>query len=177
MFKDTLLVFFNFSFGFISFSNLLLAFSWKQFRSVTLQKMEFSMKDFFFFFYQGFLSKTLTIHRTAREGRGPSFIPLYHFQPLTNIQRFFATLHMRWLLRAFNRNACVYQAATRWDLPPYRITIWLVDWWCNVCLFTWWFDSRLLLQRFDIGNRWIWTCIGSPPYITRERLTKCGSHP
>ena len=104
-------------------------------------------------------------------------LPLYPFQPLTNIQRFFATLHMRWLLRAFNRNACVYQAATRWDLPPYRITIWLVDWWCNVCLFTWWFDSRLLLQRFDIGNRWIWTCIGSPPYITRERLTKCGSHP
>ena len=105
------------------------------------------------------------------------WLPLYHFHPLTNIQRFFATLHMRWLLRAFNRNACVYQAATRWDLPPYRITIWLVDWWCNVCLFTWWFDSRLLLQRFDIGNRWIWTCIGSPPYITRERLTKCGSHP
>ena len=104
-------------------------------------------------------------------------LPLYHFQPLTNIQRFFATLHMRWLLRAFNRNACVYQAATRWDLPPSRIPIWLVDWWCNVCLFTWWFDSRLLLQRFDIGNRWIWTCIGSPPYITRERLTKCGSHP
>ena len=162
MFKDTLLVFFNFSFGFISFSNLLLAFSWKQFRSVTLQKMEFSMKDFFFFF-----SIRVFFQR----------LPLYHFQPLTNIQRFFATLHMRWLLRAFNRNACVYQAATRWDLPPYRITIWLVDWWCNVCLFTWWFDSRLLLQRFDIGNRWIWTCIGSPPYITRERLTKCGSHP
>ena len=161
MFKDTLLVFFNFSFGFISFSNLLLAFSWKQFRSVTLQKMEFSMKDFFFFSIRVFFQR----------------LPLYHFQPLTNIQRFFATLHMRWLLRAFNRNACVYQAATRWDLPPYRITIWLVDWWCNVCLFTWWFDSRLLLQRFDIGNRWIWTCIGSPPYITRERLTKCGSHP
>ena len=161
MFKDTLLVFFNFSFGFISFSNLLLAFSWKQFRSVTLQKMEFSMKDFFFFSIRVFFQR----------------LPLYHFQPLTNIQRFFATLHMRWLLRAFNRNACVYQAATRWDLPSYRITIWLVDWWCNVCLFTWWFDSRLLLQRFDIGNRWIWTCIGSPPYITRERLTKCGSHP
>ena len=31
------------------------------------------------------------------------------------------------------------------------ITIWLVDWWCNVCLFTWWSDSRFLLQRF-----WHW---------------------
>ena len=38
-----------------------------------------------FFFYQGFLSLTLTIHRL---GRGPSFIPLYHFHPLTNIERF-----------------------------------------------------------------------------------------
>ena len=26
-----------------------------------------------FFFYQGFLSRTLTTHRTAGEGRGPSF--------------------------------------------------------------------------------------------------------
>ena len=40
---------------------------------------------FFFFFYQGFLSQTLTTHRTAGEGRGPSFIPLYQFHPLTNI--------------------------------------------------------------------------------------------
>ena len=54
----------------------------------------------------------------------------------------FATLHVRWLSRIFNRNACIYQTATRWDVPPYRITIWLID---NVtlsfCLFTWWFDS------------------------------------
>ena len=39
------------------------------------------------FFYQGFL-QTLTIHRTVGEGRGPSFIPLYHFHPLTNIETF-----------------------------------------------------------------------------------------
>ena len=40
----------------------------------------------FFFFYQDFLSRTLTTHRTAWEGRGPFFIRLYHFHPLTNIQ-------------------------------------------------------------------------------------------
>ena len=39
-----------------------------------------------FSFYQGFLSRTLTTHRTAGEGRRPLFIPLYHFHPLTNIQ-------------------------------------------------------------------------------------------
>ena len=27
----------------------------------------------------------------------------------------------------FNRIACVYHTATRWVLPPYRITIWLID--------------------------------------------------
>ena len=42
----------------------------------------------FFFFLPGFSSQTLTIHRTAGEGRGPSFIPLYHFHPLTNIATF-----------------------------------------------------------------------------------------
>ena len=42
----------------------------------------------FVFIYQGFLSQTLTIRRTAGEGRGPSFIPLYDFHPLANIQTF-----------------------------------------------------------------------------------------
>ena len=41
---------------------------------------------------------------------------------------YFATLHVRWLSRMFNRNACVYQRATQWDLPPYLIAIWLIDW-------------------------------------------------
>ena len=40
------------------------------------------------FFCQGFLSQTLTIHRTLGEGRGPSFFPLYHFHPLTNMETF-----------------------------------------------------------------------------------------
>ena len=65
-------------------------------------------------------------------------------------------------------NSCVYQTATRWDLPPYWITIWFIDWWCSVCLFSWWIDSRFLLQRFDIGNQWIWTRIDYHPCFTRE---------
>ena len=43
---------------------------------------------FVVFFYQGFLLRTLTTHRTAAEGRGPFSIPLDHFHPLTNIQTF-----------------------------------------------------------------------------------------
>ena len=43
----------------------------------------------------------------------------------TNIQTFI--LRLRWLSHISNRTACIYQTATRWDLPPYRITVWLID--------------------------------------------------
>ena len=39
----------------------------------------------YIFFVSAFSSQTLTIHRTAGEERGPSFISLYHFHPLKNI--------------------------------------------------------------------------------------------
>ena len=108
-----------------------------------------------FFLLLGFSSQTLTIHRTAGKGRG-SF--LFHSTTSTcsrTLRHLFATLLVRWLSRIFNCNACVYQTVTRWDLPPYRITVGVIYWWCNVCVFTRWIDTRFLLQRFDIGNRWI----------------------
>ena len=110
------------------------------------------------FFYQGFLSRTLTTHRKTGEGRESSFvIPLYHLHPLMNIQTFFATLRVTWLSHIFNRTACIYQTATR-------------------CLFTWWFDPRLLLQHLDRGNRWTRTRIDYHTCIIPSRLTKCASH-
>ena len=54
-------------------------------------KQELKSKDAItkmIFFLSGFSSQTLTIHMTAGEGRGPSFIPLYHFHPLTNTEAF-----------------------------------------------------------------------------------------
>ena len=42
----------------------------------------------YMYFRSEFSSQTLTIHRTVGEGRGPSFIPLYHFHSLTNIETF-----------------------------------------------------------------------------------------
>ena len=106
-----------------------------------------------FFFLSGFSLQTLTIHRAAGEGRGTCFTPLCHFHPLTNIEILICNFACEMTTRIFNCNACVYQTATRWDLPPYRITIWAIDWWCNVCLFTWWIEIRFLLQRFDTGNQ------------------------
>ena len=98
----------------------------------------FQYKTFFpykhsFFFLSGFSSQTLTIHRTAT----------LHSTRSRTLRHLLATLHVRWISRIFNRNACVYQTATRWDLPPYRITIWVINWWCNVCLFTWWIDAKV----------------------------------
>ena len=43
---------------------------------------------YIYIFYQGFLSRALMTHRTAQEGKGPSFILCYHFHPLMNIQTF-----------------------------------------------------------------------------------------
>ena len=82
-----------------------------------------------FFFYQDFLSLTLTTHRTAWEGRGTIFystLPL----PLSSHQYldiYFATLRVTWLSYISNRTACIYQAAPQWDLPPYRVTICMTD--------------------------------------------------
>ena len=130
--------------------------------------------SFFFVFCLFFFSIRFFFHRhwgfTGQRGKGGDHL-LFHCTTSTRSQtlrHLFATLHVRWLSRIFNRNACVYQTATRWDLPPYRIAIWLIDWWCNVCFFTWWIDSRFLLQRFDIGNRWISTRIDYQPCISSE---------
>ena len=49
----------------------------------------------------------------------------------------FATLYVRWIPSNFNLIACTYQTTTRCDLPPYWITIWLIDnaMLISVCLF------------------------------------------
>ena len=111
-----------------------------------------------FFFYQDFLSQTLAIRRTAGEGRGPSFIPLCQSHPLTNVQTFICNFA--------GEMTITYFLSHRLYLPDcYSIKFTtllnyhLIDWWCNVtlfiCLFTWLFDSKFLLQQFDTVNRWI----------------------
>ena len=105
-----------------------------------------------FFSYQGFLHRHWRFRGQYRKG-GDHLI--FHCTTSTcsrKLRNLFATLHMRWLSHIFNRNACVYQTATRWDLPPYGITIWKSDWWCNVCLFTWWIRSKFFVTATWHGN-------------------------
>ena len=100
-----------------------------------------------FFFYQAFLSRTLTIHRTAGEGTGSSITPLYHFHHFTNIHILFATVYVRWLPHIFNHIACVYQATANIQtfICIFACEMTLTYWWCDVnfCLFAWWFHSTI----------------------------------
>ena len=97
---------------------------------------------------------------------------LFHSTSSTCLRTFrhlFATLYVRWLSHIFNRTACVYQTATRWDLPPCRITIWLIDdvKFVLVCLL----DDLILgfcYSNLDMGNRWTRTCIDYHPCIVSE---------
>ena len=106
-----------------------------------------------FFFYQGFLSLTLTTHRTAGKGLDHFLFHSTTFIRSRTFRHLFATLHVRWLSHIFNRTALFL-------ITPYRITIIFID---DVklifCFFTWWLDSSFLLQQFYTGNRWSWTCI------------------
>ena len=100
-----------------------------------------------YFFYQGFFFTDTDDPQDSREREGNHL--LFHSTTSTRSQIFghlFATLHVRWLSHIFNHIACIYQTATRWDLPPYRITIWLIDdVTLSFCLFTWWFDSTFFV--------------------------------
>ena len=88
----------------------------------------------------------MTAHSAAAEGRGPSFIPLYHFQPLTNIKTFIWNFACEMTITYF-LSYCLYLP----DCYSMRFTT-LLNYdlinWCDVnfCLFTW-FVSRLLLQQ------------------------------
>ena len=79
----------------------------------------------------GFLSRTLTTYRTAGEGRRPSFIPLYHFHPLTNIQTFTCNFACEMTITYFYSHRlylpdCYSMRFT--TLSNYHV----IDWWCDI---------------------------------------------
>ena len=84
-----------------------------------------------FVFYQSFLPRKLTTHRTAEKERGREGNHILFYSTTSTRSRtfrhLFATFHVRWLSHIFNCTTCICQTATRWDLPPYRTTICLID--------------------------------------------------
>ena len=101
---------------------------------------------------------------TGQQGKGGNHL-LFHSVTSTRSQKsryLFATLHVRWLSHIFNRTACIYKTATRWDFADYRITIWLIDDMTLVfCLFTWWIDSSFFVTAIwgrrpaDSNSHWL----------------------
>ena len=90
----------------------------------------------------------------------------------------FATLHVRWLSHIFNRNACIYQIATRWHLPPYRITIWLIDdviLFLFVCMLNWFFRFCYSYMTWQTSGLELASTIIL--VFQANGLTKCASHP
>ena len=71
------------------------------------------------FFLSGFSFTDTDDSQDSRGREGTIFcstVPLPTAHEHSDI--YFTTLHMRWLSHIFNGTACIYQAATRWDLPP-----------------------------------------------------------
>ena len=100
--------------------------------------------------------------RLTREGTIYSTLPLPSAHEHSDI--YFATFHVRWLSHISNRTACIFRAATWLDLPPYRITIWLIN---DVMLFVY-LLSWVKVFVTAIGNRWTQTRIDYHPRITSK---------
>ena len=120
---------------------------------------------FFFFLLSGFSFTDTDNSQDSRVREGTIFFHSTTSTLSRTFRHLFATLHVRWLSYIFNRTACIYQTATRWDLPPYRIARWLTDdmMLIFVCLIV-----DLLLQLFDMRNWWARTRIDYLPCITSE---------
>ena len=125
------------------------------------------------FFLSGF---SFTDIEDSQDSRGREGNHLLFHSTTSNRSRtfryLFGTLHVRWLSHIFNRIACIYQTATRWYLPPYRITIWLID---DVALsFVCLRDHLILdflLRQFETGNRWIELASTITLVLQANRLT------
>ena len=120
-------------------------------------------------FHEGFflLGFSFTATDDSQDGRGREGT-IYSTLPLPSAHEhsdiYFATFHVRWLSHISNRTACIFRAATWLDLPPYRITIWLIN---DVMLFVY-LLSWVKVFVTAIGNRWTQTRIDYHPRITSK---------
>ena len=108
-------------------------FDWKP-NNIRIEKFHDLMNSMglIFFFHQGFLSQTLTI----LQGKGGEQL-LFHSTTSTHSQNLLANLHVKWLSHIFNRKAMFTKLLLDEIYHLIKLPFeWLIDWWCNVCLFT-----------------------------------------
>ena len=136
-------------------------------------------QEFFFFFVSGFSFTDTDESQESREREETNFystLPLLPAHEHSDI--YFATLQVRWISHISNRTASIYQNVSRWDLPPYRITVWLID---DVILIFVYLLVHLIqgfccsyLTRETGGHELLTTII---LVLQANRLAKCPSHP
>ena len=117
--------------------------------SLRFQKRKMKNVKNHFFFYHGHW------RLTGQDWKGEDHFLLHSTTSSRSrtLRHLFATMHGRWLSHIFNRNPCIYQIATWWEFTA----LWnyhLIDSWCEVSFsfFTWWFDTRFLLQQSWYGK-------------------------
>ena len=117
-------------------------------------------------------------HWTAGEGRGISFYYTTTSTLSWTFRHLFCNFAREMNIKYVYLIYCICQATPGWDLPPYRITIWLNDdaMLILVCLFV---D---LIQRFCCSYLTMETGgleLASTIILVLQpnRLTKCASHP
>ena len=100
----------------------------------------------YFFYYQGFLSQTMTVHGIAGKETETSLFLFTIFTRSRTFRHLFASLHVRWLPPAFNCIACNCQTAI--DKTCHLGNLPFFDWLTMQCwfLFTWRSNSRFLLR-------------------------------
>ena len=124
-----------------------------------------------FFFYQGFLSRTLR-RLTGQQGKGRDHL-LFHSTPSTR-SRTFRHLFATFMWDDYHVFLIAPLAFTRLLLDERFTTLssyHLIDWWCDSKFFVCLRDDLILaflLQQFETGNRWIGTRIDYHPCITSE---------
>ena len=129
-----------------------------------------------FFFLSRFSSHTLTIHRTAGGGRGPSFVPLYLFHPLMNNETFICNFACEMTITHFySQHLCLPDCCylIRFiTISNYHMIDWLMQ-----CLFTWWIDTRFCYSDLTLETGGFELAPTITLVLQANQLTKCASHP
>ena len=67
----------------------------------------------------------------SQDSKGRDGTIFYSTLPLPSAHEhsdiYFSTLHVKWPSHIWHHISRIDQSTTRWDLPPYRITIWVID--------------------------------------------------
>ena len=110
----------------------------------------FTVEHYFYFFLSGFSFTDTDDSQDSRGREGTIFYSTLPLPPVHEHSDIYLQLCMWDDYHIFNRNACIYQAPCYSMISYLLIELpfhWLIMWSLFKSLFTWWFDTRFLLQQ------------------------------